>query len=70
MYTIIAGTDGVVFGCMDCPDSVRVNDYKQRLGNACTQAANAMNDHLRTHRMEPVPLAPWHRMIPAHFNRE
>jgi hypothetical protein len=66
MYTIIAGTDGVVFECMDCPHSVRVNDYKQRLGNARTQAADAMNDHLRTHRMTPIPPAPRHRMIPAH----
>jgi hypothetical protein len=65
MYTIIAGTGGVVFGCMDCPFSVRVNDYKQRLGHARTQAANAMNDHLRTHRMKPVPSAPRHRMMPA-----
>jgi hypothetical protein len=66
MYTIIAGTDGVVFGCMDCSYFVRVNDYKHRLGPARTHAANAMNIHLRTHRMTPIPPAPRHRMIPAH----
>ena len=65
MYTIIAGTDGVVFGCMDCSYFVRVNDYKQRLGHARTQAANAMNKHLRTHGMAPVAPVPRHRMIPS-----
>ena len=66
MYTITAGTEGVVFGCMDCPYSVRVHDYKQRLGNARTQAANAMNDHLRTHRMVPLPPAPRHQRVPSY----
>jgi hypothetical protein len=67
MYTITAGTDGVVFGCMDCAYSVRVNDYKHRLGHPRTQAANAINDHLRTqHRVARVPPMPRHRMMASH----
>ena len=58
VYIITVGTEGIEFGCMDCPYCVRVNDYKNKLGRACTQAANAIDNHLKTHRMtrvQPMP---------------
>jgi hypothetical protein len=66
MYTIIAGSYGVVVGCMDCPYAVHVNDYERRLGHPRTQAANAMNVHLNSHRMTSVPAAPRHGRVSFH----
>jgi hypothetical protein len=66
MYTITAGKDGVVFGCMDCSRFVRVNDYKNKLGNPRTLAAAAMSGHLSSHRMTRLLLPTRQQMIPSH----
>jgi len=47
MYAIKKDASGVILLCLDCPHTVRVNEFDDRLGSRRTQAARAMLKHLR-----------------------
>ena len=50
MYAIKRDQDGVFLLCSTCNHVERVKDFDGRLGSQRTQAAQAMNTHIQTHR--------------------
>ena len=55
MYAIKKDASGVILVCLDCPHTVRVNEFDDRLGSRRTQAAHAMLMHVRNeHGKEPT----------------
>ena len=55
MYTINKDASGVILVCLDCPHTVRVNEFDDRLGCRRTQAARAMLKHIQNdHGKEPI----------------
>ena len=55
MYTINQDASGVILVCIDCPHTVRVNEFDDRLCSRRTQAARAILKHvLNEHSKEPI----------------
>ncbi len=55
MYTINTDASGVILVCIDCPHTVRVSEFDDRLGSRRTQAARAMLQHVQNeHSKEPI----------------
>ncbi len=56
MYTINRiPRSGVALSCKECPHTVHVNQFDDRLGSRRTQAAGAMLKHVRNeHGKEPM----------------
>ena len=55
MHAIKKDTSGVILVCPDCPHTVRVNEFDDRLGSRRTQAARAMLKHVQNeHGKEPT----------------
>jgi hypothetical protein len=55
MYTINKDASGVILVCLNCPHTVRVNEFDDKLGCRRTQAARAMLEHARNdHGKEPI----------------
>jgi hypothetical protein len=59
MYTINRDASGVILVCLDCPHTVRVNEFDHRLGSPRTQAARAMLEHVcKEHRKKLIGKPP------------
>jgi hypothetical protein len=60
MYKISKDRDGIVLFCQDCAHTERVESFSESLGSRRTQAARAMQNHLREKHgagsvLKPIP---------------
>jgi hypothetical protein len=59
MYKINRDASGVILVCLDCPHTVRVKEFDDRIGSRRTQAARAMLEHARNeHRKDLIGKPP------------
>jgi hypothetical protein len=59
--------EGLKFVCLQCPFSINTTDFDLRNGHMRTQAATAINEHVRSaHPVRPAKKAQSELMLPTY----